>query len=421
VSASRRARVSVLVASVAAAIGAGALTGRARAAEPPPLQLVHPIYAQVPDAPERDVTRRAFAAAAERYRLGPVEVVDIPAPAAPRAAPLIKSGAAKALKVSFDDALKDLDAAAAEVAETGGAGLTTTELFDLYLYRAMATARADWRAPAEAPQLPASADDPRGRAFDDYLRAATITTDRPLNPRELPPQVMADFARAAAEVRGRPRGTIEVRGHADAQVALDGAAPTPIAGGASFRDVPYGPHLVHVDEIGRKPWGAAITLAAPALDVDVPETAALVLDDATAAAHARRMGAVFALVAQTKPGPGARMELRLVDIAGLFHDSVNVAAVGEVGQVDAGVMRLDEQARRIQEMGLAPGGVPSVAPAPPPEPAPGPPVLLAPPPAKARFADDPAAWARDHWPLLTAAGVLLTAALILGISVASDR
>jgi hypothetical protein len=48
-------------------------------------------------------------------------------------------------------------------------------------------------------------------------------------------------------------------------------------------------------------------------------------------------------------------------------------------------------------------------------------VLLGPTPAKARFADDPAAWARDHWPLLTAAGVLLTATLILSIAVASDR
>jgi len=402
------------------ALGAGIVVGARGARADQGLPLVHPIYAQVPDAPDRDVTRREFSSAAEHYRLGQVEVVDIPPPPAPRAGPLIKTGAAKALKVAFDDALKDLNAAAAEVAEEGGAGLTTTELFDLYLYRGMATARADWNASPAPPALPAPPDDARARGFEDYLRAASITTDRPLNPRELPPQVMADFARAATEVRARARGTLIVRGQADAQVSLDGAAPAPIAGGVTFRDLPYGPHLVRVEEIGRMPWGAAITLGEPSMSLDVPDSPALVLEDATAAAHARRMGATFALVAQPKPGSGARMELRLVDITGILHDAVMVAAVGEVGQVDAGVMRLDEEARRIQRMGLAPAPAVAAAPA-APEPAPGPPVLLTPPPAKARFADDPAAWARDHWPLLTAATVLVTATIALSIAVAVDR
>jgi len=412
-----------LIGALGALILLGARGARA-AADDQPLPLVHPIYAQVPDAPERDVTRRAFAAAAQRYKLGPVEVVDIPPPPTARAAGLIKSGAAKALKVAFADALKDLDEAAAEVVAAGGAGLTTTELFDLYLYRGMATARADWNAPAAAPGgAPAGPDDPRARGFEDYLRAATLTTDRPLNPRELPPQVIADFARAVSEVRGRPRGTLIVRGPADAQVSLDGAAPTTIGGGVTFRDVVYGPHLVRVEEIGRIPWGTAVTLAEPTRDVEAPASPALVLEDATAAAHARRMGATFAIVALPKPGAGARMELRLVDATGVLHDSVMVAAVGETGLVDAGVMRLDEEARRIQEMGLAPNVSPPVAEpgATPPAALPPPPVLLAPPPAKARLGDDPVAWARDHWPLLTAATVLLTAALVLGIAVATDR
>jgi hypothetical protein len=48
-------------------------------------------------------------------------------------------------------------------------------------------------------------------------------------------------------------------------------------------------------------------------------------------------------------------------------------------------------------------------------------VLLAAPPAKAKFGDDPAAWSRDHWPLLTAAGALVLSAFLLGIAVANDR
>jgi hypothetical protein len=48
-------------------------------------------------------------------------------------------------------------------------------------------------------------------------------------------------------------------------------------------------------------------------------------------------------------------------------------------------------------------------------------VLLSEPRPKARFSDDPAAWARDHWPLLTAAGTLVLSAIILGAAVSSDR
>ena len=40
----------------------------------------------------------------------------------------------------------------AEIATTGGAGLTAAELGDLYLFRAMSRARADWNAqPSAAP------------------------------------------------------------------------------------------------------------------------------------------------------------------------------------------------------------------------------------------------------------------------------
>jgi hypothetical protein len=103
------------------------------------------------------------------------------------------------------------------------------------------------------------------------------------------------------------------------------------------------------------------------------------------------------------------------------HDSALVAGAAERGTIDAAVMRLDEEARRIDQMGLAPADTGPVAAPSPQVPAAPPPVLLSPPPAKAHFQDDPAAWARDHWPLLTAAGVVVGAALILSIAVASNR
>jgi hypothetical protein len=386
-------------------------SSRVRADEPP---LVHPIYVHLPDAPEDDAFRRAFTAAAERYKLRPVEVVDVPAPPAPRAPDLLKIGAINVQKVAFADALRDLDAAAAEVAATGGAGLSTDQLFDLYLYRAMATARADWNAQPTAP-----ATEARTRAYTDYLRAATIAPARTLNPRELPPQVIADFARAAEEVRQRPRGTLAVRGSADAQIALDGGPLMPVAGGVTFRDLPYGEHLLHVEEIGLAPWGTAVSFEGPSVDFEIPPRTPVALDDAVAGAHARRMGARFALVAEPKGGPGSPAVLRLVDAAGTVRDAATLSAGREPGLIDAAVMRLDEQARRIAQVPAEDTAAPPTPTAVSPELAP--PVLLTPPATKARFQDDPAAWARDHWPLLTAAGALVLSAIVLGAAVASDR
>lgn len=407
-------------ASVSVAASAFADDGDGR----PPAPLVHPIWSQLPDAPDRDGARKDFAAAVTRYKLGGVEIIDVPAPPPPRAADALKVGSTKSSKLDHGAALEQLDGAAAEVATTGGAGLTTTELSDLYVYRAMSTAAATWNSPATPPGGDSIADQARARAFEDYKRAATLTPDRALNPRDIPPQVLFDFKRAADEVKARPRGTLVVRGSADAQVSFDGAPLARVAGGITFRDVVFGDHLVRVEELGRAPWGTVLTMAAPTQELEIPQRTALALDDAVAASHARRMGAKFALVAEPKPGTGARLELRLVDVMGVKHDSALIAPGAEHGQIDASVMRLDEQARRIAQLGLAPGEV--GGPPLPPEPASTatapPPTLLAPPPrAPATFQEDPAAWARDHWPLLTATGVVVLTALILTVTVAADR
>ena len=401
-----------------ALLGGLSLAAPRRAGAADALPLVHPIFAHLPDAPENDAGRERFTAAATHYKLRPVEVVDVPAPPEPHAPNDTRMGILNAQKVAFNEAQHDLDAAAAEVATTGGAGLTAAELGDLYLYRAMATARADWNAQPAAPPTPE-----RTKAFDDYLRAATILPNRVPNPRELPPQVVADFQRAVEVVGKRPRGTLVVKGPADAQVALDGGALMPIAGGVTFRDLPNGEHLLRVEQIGYAAWGTVVPFGQPQLEVDVPARQALVLDDATAVAHARRMGARYALVAMPKGGPGAPLEIVLVDgTTGARRDSALVPTVGEAGQIDAAVMRLDEEARRaVLEQPPGPNGAPPPVAA---EPAPGslgPPLLLTPAPTRVRFADDPAAWARDHWPLLTAIGVVAATAILMSAVVASDR
>jgi len=394
-----------------------ALTSTAAAAAEDPAPLVHPIFAHLPDAPENDRARQDFTAAATHYNLRPVEVVDVPSPAPPHGPDDARIGILNAQKQAFGEALKSLDAAANEAAATGGAGFSTAELTDLYLNRAIATARADWKA-----QAAAAPTDERTRAFDDYLRAATLTPDRAPNARELPPQALADLQKAMEIVHKRPRGTLVVKGPGDALVSLDGGALQPLAGGVTFKDLVFGEHLLRVEQIGFAPWGTTIPFGQPSMEIDVPARAPLGLDAATAAAHARRMGAKFALVATPKGGPGTPVELSLIDAAtAVPRDAALVATRAEPGQMDAAVMRLDEEARRLLlEQQNAPAGTP-VTPVASADNSLGPPLLLTPAPARASFSDDPAAWARDRWPLLTAVGVFGLTVIVLGAVVGSNR
>ncbi|MES1165522.1 MAG: hypothetical protein ABUR63_07190 [Verrucomicrobiota bacterium] len=389
-------------------------TARAETAAP----LVHPIFAHLPDAPEDDRARQDFTSAATHYNLRPVEVVDVPAPPPPHGPDDARLGILNAQKMAFTEAKRDLDAAATEAAATGGAGFSTADLADLYLHRAMATARSDWKALAAAP-----ATDERTHAFDDYLRVATLMPDRAANARQLPPQALADLQRALDIVHKRPRGTLVVKGPADALIALDGGPLQPLGGGVTFKDLVFGEHLLRVEQIGFTPWGTAIPFGQPEMEIDVPARAPLALDAATAAAHARRMGARYALVATAKGGPGAPVELSLIDSATAVPRDASLVATRERGQMDAAVMRLDEEARRLtleqQQNGV--GAVPVAPVAAADGAALGPPLLLTPAGQKARLRDDPAAWARDRWPLLTAIGAFALTAVVLSAVVASDR
>ena len=144
------------------------------------------------------------------------------------------------------------------------------------------------------------------------------------------------------------------------------------------------------------------------------------LDGATAASHARRMGARFALVLEPKGGPHAPIGVRLIDTTGQERDAVVLPPANEAGTIDAAVMRLDEAARRLVQAEAQAG-------TPPPPAATGdagalaPPILIGQPAPKAKLGEDPAAWARDHWPLLTAIGVVLTSSIVLGVAVSANH
>src|SRR5215831_15066261 len=111
-------RRAVLAASLA-------LICTAARAEEAAVPLVHPIFAHLPDAPENDRARQDFTSSATRYHLAPVEVVDVPAPPPPNGPHEARLGILNVQKLAFAEALRNLDAAAAEVAATGGAGFST--------------------------------------------------------------------------------------------------------------------------------------------------------------------------------------------------------------------------------------------------------------------------------------------------------
>jgi len=378
-------------------------------AQAPAGPTVHPLYAEMPGSTRNVEARRTFSETVARYHLGPVEGMDIPGPPAPRAPELLKIAAIASEKRKFDEAEQALEPAVAEVMSGGGEGMSPGALSDLFLFQAITAQKAGWNE-LEAPVSEIAPP----RAREAYLRAAVMAPDRVLERRRYQPLAIASFQLAAAEVKQRPRGAIVVRARPGATVTIDAGPDQPPP--ATAANLPYGEHFVRVEEVGYQPWSAVVSLAMPSLDIDAPSTAPLVPDDREAARQARRQGAAFALLSMLKMGPPVGLELHLIDAtSGQLRDAAVVPLGGEAGALDAAVMRLDAEARRIA-LGVQPDAVkvPStdltVATVPTDRPPDGPPLR-----------EDPAAWARRHWPLLTAIGATVGTAIILGIAVASDR
>jgi hypothetical protein len=391
-----------------AAAGAVALWAGAAAAQPAPVTTLHPIFAALPDLPQGDDAHRRFVSAAQRYRLGPVEVMDVPGVPPPRAPALLKVGRAAVEAKKFAEAEAALDEAAADASARGAGGLSPDELADVHLYLGMAVQKADWK---DLPGPLTAITPPKARQA--YLRAAVLARDRKLLPRQFPPLAIESWRLAVEEVSQRPRGSILVRAPTSALISVDGGPLKP--GILPAQDLVFGEHWVRVEDAGRQPWAAVIPLTEQAIEVDVPAATALTLDDKLAAAHARRQGAAFALVAELKPGRPAALELRLIEAAaGVRRDSTTLPFPGETGQLEAAVMRLDEQARRTRlnqpvlgRQAPALGGI-AVAP------------VIREVDTEPDLRRDPRAWARARWPLLTAVGTAVVTSLVLGLLVASS-
>lgn len=372
---------------------------------PPPYPL-HALFAatSATPGPAELLAARRFAEAIAERRLPPVETVVVAPPAAARAPGLVERAREAAAGLRFDEGARLLDEALAELETGGGAGLDQRELVELFLLHGWMAEKSAWigaTAAAAAPSTPV--------ARQAYLRAATLDPAHVPDPGRFPPPVVAGFVWAADEVARRPSGALVVRAPSGATVSIDGRPP--LLAPASLPALAFGEHFVRVTMPGRRPWSARVPLAEPTLVIDAPPLAPLVVEPARAARHARDAGAAFALLAEPRERALALTLIDTGDPSQQIGAMVSLAPA-EDDPLDAALIRLAATARRrhlqarASRIGRASPLVFAAAPALPPRPGP---VL----------AEDPAAWARARWPLLTALATAAASAVVLGVVVAN--
>lgn len=284
------------------------------APKPPPLIVFHaPDGEPAEIAAVRDALVRLARAAGTAF-------LDLsPPPPAPPAAPAHLRRAIEAYDaLRYDEALAALEQGVAEAAATGAAGLEPAELSDLLLYRALVhTQRSDGT-----------------RAWEDFVRAATVDPTRRLDPYRFPPRTVEAFQRAVDQVRAARRGTLTVEAPAGCTVAVDGRDVT-----AAPPKLPHGEHYVRVECPGAPAWGARVVLAEDAQRLAAAPAAPAAPTTAEIAQLARTRGSAAVVWAEVTASPGAppTVWLRLVDAAtgAVKQQSVVALATGGAATPDA--------------------------------------------------------------------------------------
>jgi hypothetical protein len=289
-----------------AAIWVAGASSPARAAEPTPLVV---FYAALElDEAARAGVRAALEGAAQRLGSAVIDLSPATEPAAEASLHLRRAiEAYEAFR--FGEALTSADAGLTEASATGGMGLSDSDLSDLLIYRALAlTERGD-----------------SARAWDDFVRAATIDPSRRLDPVRFPPRVVETFTRASRAVTAARPASLAVDLPAGCAAWLDGRSIT----GQLTLSVTRGEHYVRARCAHRAPYGARVLIAgdthrmAPQLTPLAPPGA-----DAIRAAVRQRgfLSAVSAVLTRSGSGGALLLSLRLVDAAsGRTRGAVAVA------------------------------------------------------------------------------------------------
>ncbi|HEV7555135.1 MAG TPA: hypothetical protein VGO00_06775 [Kofleriaceae bacterium] len=228
--------------------------------------------------------------------------------------PLLREGIDAYAALRLDDAWSALERAREAADRTGAAGLASSELSDLFLYRALVrTQRGD-------PTV----------AWDELVVALVVDQTRVLDPARFPPKVVDELERARTLVAARPRASLAVDAPAGCSITVDGAptSDTPRA---------VGPHWVRVTCTDRAPRGMRVDVVAPETKVSIQPPPLAVIDDNDILVQARAAGWRSWIVAEVHGGTATA---RLVGLDGRERDRRTVAISGDLAPLADAVRSL---------------------------------------------------------------------------------
>jgi hypothetical protein len=293
------------LAAVAFAAVAAVVPSRTEAAPAADVVLVWAPGAKL--APIEDAARQAGAAVIDR---SPAAI------AVPNTASTLRRAIEAYDALRFDEAWETLDEARALADRTGAAGLSQTQLADLFLYRGL----------VKIQQGEMSA------YWDELVTAVTIDPVRVLDPARFPPRVTTELARVHEALRERKRATLAVDAPAGCTVLIDGVAASAVGSAQPL----VGSHWVFVTCADHAPWGTRVELTGDQLVV-ARNTAVAPPTDDELLIQARTVGARAFLAVEIRSGVGTA---RLVGVDGRERDRRSVKIADDLAPLAGAVTAL---------------------------------------------------------------------------------
>ena len=221
-------------------------------------------------------------------------------------APLVDAGINAYDALRFDEAWAALEQARERADRTGAAGLSASQLSDLFVYRALV------RIQRGDPTV----------AWDELVTALIVDPARTLDPNRFPPRVIAEHERAQKSIAERPRAMLAIDAPGCA-VTIDGAPAT---------DAPRltGSHWVRAACPGKDDWGARVDLTASGIKLAPPNKPPKPLDVDAELVQARVVGQRALIVAEVHDRVAT---VRLVGVDGRERDRRTVAVAGDLAPV----------------------------------------------------------------------------------------
>jgi hypothetical protein len=199
---------------------------------------------------------------------------------------------------------------------TGAAGLTQSQLADLFLYRGLVKIQQ-----GEV-----------NESWDEFVTSVTIDAVRVLDPARFPPRVASELARVRQSLADRKRATLVVDAPTGCAVLID-SAPASAVGSAQPL---VGSHWVYVTCPDRAPWGTRVELIGDQMVV-ARNTAVAPPTDDEVLIQARTAGARAFVSVEVRSGVGTA---RLVGADGRERDRRSVAVSGDLAPLARAVDEL---------------------------------------------------------------------------------